>query len=322
MTADSLPGVGELIGAMTRRAGPLVEDRDWSTIDEWASFSARFLLVESDGDRVLIKLGTNWAPGQSVFVADEIDRVSRLVATLDGFSVTMPGVLGVLSDPPAIAMPHVRGPLLFDKVADLDVVESSRLVEACGAVLGSFHAAQVADDDRGREPALEELLGAARRAGRSRQSALDVEPRLVRARGYRFSPNDFLLGEDGQLVLLDPPHVNKYDYVHRDLGSFTMELHRAIVGDRPPGQDSDTARLDRLVEGLFGSYATRGPVDPRQPLDRWAVRLFETARISGVARGRLRTVKIAPFVRATRWAMWSRRKLGELQSAPNPTDTE
>jgi hypothetical protein len=322
MTPITTSEVGHLISSMTRKTGPLTDDREWSVVREWPSFSARFVLVESGDERVLVKLGTNWAPGQSEFIADEVRRVTSILARLETFDVAMPEVLGVLADPPALAMSYVEGPLLFDELSTLDATEADRLVSTCGAVLGGFHSSQVAEGGKGRSGAMEELLGAAKRAGISRQSVLSVEPQLVRARGYRFSPNDFLLDPSGKLVVLDPPHVDKYDYVHRDLGSFTMELHRAIIGDRPPGPDSDLATLDRLVDVILTAYASVGPIDPRESRERWVIRLFETGRIGGVARGRLRQLKIGAFVRASRWAVWSRRRLVQLQGAPDDADIE
>lgn len=296
----------EVVASMAHRSGLLAQDREWEVESEWPSFSAHFWLLRSGGDRIVLKLGSNWSGDTVSYVAEENDRVSRLLAAVGSGRMVMPAVLGVSTDPPALGLEFHSGDPLFSVLADLDTTERNDLLALCGAGIGAFHSADPATDDpASTEAALEELRRAAKRAVVGWSKVAAIEPGLARARGYRFSPNDFLVTEEGRLVFLDPPHVRKYDYVHRDLASFLMELHRSLAGEGRPSAD----RLGLLAEtrrAFLDGYRETGPAPLNRSDDALVIDLFQTARISGVLQGRLRTAKPGAAVRALSWWRWVR----------------
>lgn len=302
--------VGGLIRSMEGQTGPLTGDRQWSVVREWRSFSARFVQVESGPDRIALKLGTNWEDDAVSYVADETSRVSRLMADLPSGKVMVPGVLGVASEPPVMALEYYDGTPLFDALPTIGARERETVLRLCGQAIGAFHAAEeVPDEPRTQSAASAELMAAARRSLVRRETASRAEPVLARARSYRFSPNDFLLTEEHSLVLLDPPHVRKYDYVHRDIASFFMELHRCLVGERRPAGSDEYSSIRRACEAFLNGYRVTGPVALDRPEDLWAIDLFRTARVVGVARSRTRSGQWGPAFRAIFWAFWMRRGL-------------
>ena len=137
---------------------------------------------------------------------------------------------------------------------------------------------------------------------------------MDRARSYRFSPNDFLVTDNQTLVLLDPPHVQKYDFVHRDIGSFFMELHRSLVGERRPAGNEEEGLVQRSRTAFLDGYREAGPAALDRPEDIWAIDLFQAARVAGVARSRAGTGAYGPARLALSWAWWIRRGLSPKKS--------
>jgi hypothetical protein len=300
----------ELLMSMDGRTGPLGSDRTWETVKEWTSFSARFILLQAGGERIALKLGTNWEGGTVAYVAEEVERVSHVMANLPSGRVAMPGVLGVAANPPAMALEYFEGTPLFEAIPRLESPDRLAVLRTCGEAIGAFHRAeQVPDDEGERSAAMIELLAAARRSLVSRSSVARVAPGLARGRSYRFSPNDFLLNDNQDLVLLDPPHVQKYDYVHRDIGSFFMELHRSLVGERRSvgTKETEMVRLSRAA--FIDGYRETGPAPLDRSDDIWAIDLFQAARVVGVARSRASSRAFGRAWRALSWAWWLRRGL-------------
>ncbi|CAN5755846.1 hypothetical protein BH23ACT4_BH23ACT4_03080 [soil metagenome] len=301
--------VNELLMSMEGRTGLLAGNRVWEPVREWTSFSARFILLQSGQDRIALKLGTNWESGSVAFVSGEIDRVSRILAGLSSGGVAMPGVLGMAANPPALALEYFEGKPLFEMIPLLGETERQVVLRTCGEAIGAFHRSEeVPEGPVDGSAAMAELAAAARRALVSRSAAARIGPGLARARSYRFSPNDFLLTERQTLVLLDPPHVQKYDFVHRDIGSFFMELHRSLVGEKRPGAKG-AVLVDEAREAFLDGYRTEGPDVLNRPEDVWAIDLFQAARVAGVARSRAGSRAFGPARRAFSWARWLRRGL-------------
>lgn len=307
--AATAGSINELLMSMEGRTGLLAGDRVWEPGREWTSFSARFILLQSGEDRIALKLGTNWESGSVSFVAGEIDRVSRILGSLPSGGVAMPGVLGFSADPPTLALEYFEGTPLFEAIPLLGETEREAVLRTCGEAIGAFHRSEhVSEEPVSGSAAMAELVAAARRALVSRSTATRIGPGLARARSYRFSPNDFLVTEQQTLVLLDPPHVQKYDFVHRDIGSFFMELHRSLVGERRP--DAKEADLvDKARCAFLDGYRTAGPDLLNRPEDIWAIDLFQAARVAGVARSRAASRAFGPARKALSWALWIRRGL-------------
>lgn len=308
--------VARVMETLQDRRGPLADpDVPYTVGRRWPSFKARFASLELPGGATAaVKVAANWTAADAEFVAAESARVGDLLAALPGGPVRMPQVLGWCADPPAAVLEWMEATDLLDVIGDPahPLWEGDRLTAIaglCGEALGAFHTAQPGAMEAGA-PARSELLAAARRAGVSHASAEKVWPRLHRARGYRYSPGDFLVDGAGGLVLLDPPHVRKFDPVHRDLSAFTFEMHRAMVGDRPAGSDLASARLAGLRGAFLAGYARTGPVPLTDPLDQWAVRLYELSRITGRAYGNVRRRRAGPLPGLARWAAQARRALG------------
>lgn len=302
--------VNALLMGMEGRTGPLTTDRAWEPVREWTSFSARFILLQAGAERIALKLGTNWESDTVAYVAEEIDRVSRVMGRLSSGHVAMPGVLGVGRTPPSLALEYFDGEPLFEAIPLLGDAERQDVLRACGEAIGAFHRAEEVPDGPGDgSAAMSELSAAARRSLISRATPGRIGPGLARARSYRFSPNDFLLTDQQTLVLLDPPHVQKYDFVHRDIGSFFMELHRSLVGERRPIGTEEADLVQRSRTAFLDGYRVAGPVALDRPEDIWAIDLFQTARVAGVARSRAGSRAFGPARRALSWAWWIRRGL-------------
>lgn len=301
--------VNELLMSMEGRTGLLAGDRVWEPVREWTSFSARFILLQAGSDLIALKLGTNWDGDSVAFVAGEIDRVSGILASLPSGRVAMPGVLGWASVRPALALEYFEGIPLFEAIPLLGETERQAVLVACGEAIGAFHRSEpVPKDPVAGSAAIAELAAAARRSLVSGSATARIGPGLARARSYRFSPNDFLVTDQQTLVLLDPPHVLKYDFVHRDIGSFFMELHRALVGEKRP-DETESHLVDRSRDAFLDGYREAGPDDLDRPEDIWAIDLFQAARVAGVARGRARARAFGPARRALSWAWWIRQGL-------------
>lgn len=302
--------INELLKIMERRTGPLAGDRMWKRVREWTSFSARFILLQAGPDRIALKLGTNWESSSVVYVAEEIDRVRLILANLPSDRVAMPGVLGVAAEPPALALEFLEGKPLFEVLPLLEEPERHAVLRTCGAAIGAFHRAETVPVEPVVESeAMTELSAAARRALVSRAVAARVGVDLTRARNYQISPNDFLLTDQRTLVLLDPPHVRRYDFVHRDIGSFFMELHRSLAGERRPSGEEEDRLIQKSRTAFLDGYRQTGPVALDRPRDIWAIDLFQAARVVGVARNRAISAAYIPARRALSWAWWIRRGL-------------
>ncbi len=299
--------VNDLLNSMNGRTGPLRGDRTWEVVEEWTSFSARFFLLQAGSDRIALKLGTNWEGDAVTYVAGEVERVTELMTDLPSGRVVIPQVLGVAGSPPAMAMEYFEGAALFEAIPLLADADREAVLRTCGEAIGAFHRAeQVPADAAGSREAMIELTAAARRSLVSRSAVERVAPGLARGRSYRFSPNDFLLDEYQHLMLLDPPHVQKYDYVHRDIGSFLMELHRSLVGEKRPVGSEQEALVRRSRDAFLDGYRTTGPAPLDRPGDIWAIDLFQAARVAGVARNRASSRAFGEARRAVSWAWWIR----------------
>ncbi len=314
-----------LIGGMRDRRKAVADGVSWSVQSEWRSFKADFVEVHSnDHKRVALKLGDDWTSADAQYVAEEVERVRRLFKELPSGRVRVPRALGWSEEPAAVAMRYFEGENLFHIIGDVthpmwqpDGDTLLAMVGQCGEALGAYHTAQPAeaDDPVTTRIAMDDLLSAARRAGVRTETIVAVEPDLPRARGYRFSPNDFAIDVDQQLVMLDPPHVRKFDYLHRDVSAFTFELHRATVGDRPDKSDAVRSVVyDDLRSAFLTGYARTGPSDLSRPIDDWAIRMFEISRITGLAYARIRRRRPHAAVTPLRWALEARRQLGSPPS--------
>jgi glycosyltransferase involved in cell wall biosynthesis len=309
----------DILQNMRDRRGAVIEGSDWSESARWRSFKAEFVKAHSETADVAVKFGDGWSPEDAHFVAQEEERIRHLFAALPDGPVEVPPALGWSEDPAAVALAFVEGETLFDILSNPQHAfwtagESmlTELTSLCGQAIGAYHTAEPAPNDATiSRIALNDLLTAARRAGVSRATILEVEPRLERARGYRFSPNDFIVKPDGRLVMLDPPHVRKFDYLQRDVSAFTYELRRALIGDGPAPSDHDRADLlATLRKSFLAGYAATGPSTMSSPLDDWMIRFYEVSRITGLVYGRLRRRQLRTAVRPLRWAAHERRLLG------------
>ena len=161
-------------------------------------------------------------------------------------------------------------------------------------------------------------MQAARKAGVSKATMARLEPSLPRARGYRFSPNDFTVDETGRLLMHDPPHVRKFDYLHRDVSAFTYDLHRTLLGHQSFSTDHPRAGVALALRDEFlAGYGDVGPSMLDSPIDVWMVRFYETSRIVGRAIGVSRRRQLGEVRGQLRWALQARRDLG---NPPTVTD--
>jgi hypothetical protein len=313
---DELTGV---LHNMQDRREDVAADGSWEIAGRWRSFKADFVKARRGGVDVAVKFGDDWTADDAHYIASEVERVRRLFRSLPGGEVRVPRSLGWSASPAAVALRYVEGIGLFHALADpTDPLwddggtTAQALVRRCGQAIGAYHTAQPAVEDRAiAKLAFDDLLSAARRAGIRRRTIEAIEPRLERARGYRFSPNDFIVTPGGSLVMLDPPHVRKYDYLQRDVSAFTFELHRALIGERPLRHDDRNAELlVSLRRAFLDGYAETGPSPLDTELDGWMIAVFEISRVTGLGYARLRRRRL----RATRgpltWAVHERRRLG------------
>ena len=305
---SSIGDPSRLIPTLSGRVGLLTTERQWVEMKRWVSFSAEFVLFQSQDDRFLLKLGSNWSGDDVGFVVSEIGRVGAILTAVPDTQLAMPGVLGSATSPPAIALEYLDGDPIFDVIAGVDDGLRRKLLTACGRAIGAFHSAEtIGTSDELTRAAREEMVAVGRRMG-FRAAGADRHSRsLVCARSFRFSPNDFLVDDVGTVILLDPPHVRKYAYVHRDIGTFVMELHRALLGERMPRNDGESARLSAAVASFVGGYADTGPTTLTGPSDVWAIRVFAAARVAGVAANRFRRFELGNALRTVRWAAGLRR---------------
>jgi glycosyltransferase involved in cell wall biosynthesis len=302
-------------GRMVKGAGP------WDSVGEWESFKARFIHLRSRrGDEVALKLGVGWSADDAQYVSHEVTRVRSMLQDLPGGEVVMPEAIGWSRRPPAVLLRFAPGTNLFRWLIDTHAgggrsshQEMIDLTTMCGQAIGAYHSSEPAgaapDDDH--QIALDDLLNAVRRAGFRRQSILSIEPRLIRARGYRFSANDFTVDAAGRLVMHDPPHVRKFDYTHRDVSGFTYDLHRLLLGNQPFDSEHPRAQLTlQLRDAFLSGYAITGPSSLATPMDDWVIRLFEYTRILGRARGVIRRRQLTELPNQLQWAIQQRRALG------------
>lgn len=299
----------EMISSLNGRSGVIATDRQWVVAETWGSFSAEFMMFESENERFVIKFGSNWSSGDVDFVVSEIGRVRTILAGIADTALAMPGVLGSSEAPPAIALEYLAGEPIFGAMREMEEGARDKLLTACGRAIGAFHTAQTLDiDDVLIEAARDELVSTARRTGFTRKEALRRSESLACSRAFRFSPNDFLVSNDGTVVLLDPPHVRKYEFVHRDIGTFVMELHRSLVGENTPPSSEESARLETAVTSFLKGYRDTGPSSLMEPNDIWAIFVFAAARVGGVAANRLRKLDLVKGFSSIRWALGLRTK--------------
>lgn len=274
----------------------------------WQSRKARFHRVTTAaGRQIIVKLGVGWTQDDAEFVHSELARLTTLVADLD---IAVPQPLGWAADPPLVVMGVTDGAMLCSEILPEhdswpgDLAQLTELVTRCGRAIGRYHAAQPAPQDESLAAAARaDLRRASRRSLVRRTPAVVRASDLPRARGFRFSPNDFLVGEHGELILLDPPHVRKYDYVHRDISSFTFEVDQAL-------RKIDRKTAAALNRAFLEGYADEGLCDPTADRHRWAVRLYEVSRISGLAYGRVRSRRFTTAAATLAWAARQRLTLG------------
>ncbi len=304
---DQLPPEPPILETFEGATGVLSDSRPWTTVRGWTSFSAKFWLFSADSHQFALKIGDNWTSADVEYLVEEIQRVRQILTDTVGDGITMPSVLGTAESPPAMALEYLTGERLFDLLSGLSPERQAGYASRFGRALGAYHRSEPAPDSVGStNAAREELFAAARRSGLRRSAIANVEPDLNRARGFRFSPNDLLVGEGERLILLDPPHVRKYDYVHRDVATFAMEAHRSLVGERGFRNDREQAAWSSVMEAFFNGYAESGPSQLAGNTDRMIVGMFVTARVSGVALGRLRRGDVSGAIRASLWARWLR----------------
>lgn len=307
MSRDQLSPEPPILGTFEGATGVLSENKNWSTVRGWTSFSAKFWLFASQDHRFALKIGDNWTSADVEYLVSEIKRVRQVLAASVGDAMTMPAVLGTAESPPAMALEYLTGERLFDQLVALAPESRVRYANLFGRALGAYHHSEPAPDTADSTiAARDELFSAARRSGVRRVAISKIEPELKRARGFRFSPNDLLVDERGELILLDPPHVRKYDYIHRDVATFAMEAHRSIVGERRFRTDSERAEWSSVMDAFVDGYAQFGPSKLDRNTDRMAVGMFVTARVSGVALGRFRQGDVSGGLRASLWARWLR----------------
>jgi hypothetical protein len=309
----------KILHGMQDRRAALARGATWSVAGQWRSFKADFVHATSAEGDLAVKFGDGWTPDDAHFVSAEVERVRTLFKQLPGGKVRVPRALGWSESPAAVALGYVDGDMLFSALPDRShriwnrgqagVVET---MASCGQALGAYHSAEPATGDPAiTKVALGDLLSAARRAGVRRTTILALEPRLERARGYRFSPNDFIIDAQGRLVMLDPPHVRKYDYLQRDVSAFTFELHRSLIGVRPTQRNHPNGMLLKdLRRAFLDGYSATGPSSLGEALDVWMIRLFEVSRITGCAYASLRRRSFGKALPALAWAAQERRHLG------------
>lgn len=295
-------------------------------IDSWRSPKATFFRyrVGPAGRTFIVKAGANWGPGDAETVFSELRRVRALLLPV---GVLVPEPLGFVSHPPLLAMEDVTGESLI-KVAlpartYLHWPDGAQKVEdlaaLCGRALAQYHAAEPSPQTASVEAAVRaDIRRAALRGFVSRTKATTSLRGLQVARGFRFSANDFLT--DGQrLVLLDPPHLRRFDLIHRDLSSFTFEVERTL---RMSGGSPDHRQMSESIKAAFlRAYeqeleATAGwNWNPGPGRGHWALNFYELSRIAGMAFNHVRAARLGRAMSALAWAWDRRRELGQTDAA-------
>jgi hypothetical protein len=308
---------------MVRQAGEVApghpgHDPVVEAVGEWKSFRAtlhRYTVTGWPHD-LAVKVGDDWGPGDARFVYEEMERIRAWLIEADTGAVGLRPI-GWLDDPPAVAMPFVVGSSVSDAIRDAGVSNASEDAEravaaarAFGAALGSYHGLYPAHGDDSVDEVRADFAAAARRALVPGRAAWDRAVRLARARGYRLSPNDLLVAEDGSFVFLDPPHIRVYELVHRDVSAFFVELDTVISHNRLG--KTNTGLEHRLRSAFLEGYGATGPAHLDTPDDRWAIRLYECSRIVGIAYGHLRRRRFGRGARSTVRALRFRLSLGVL----------
>lgn len=314
-----------VLSAMRESGDAVASGSSWEITDRWRSFKADFVKAQSESDVIAVKFGDGWTADDARYVAEEVQRVRRLFAGLPSGPVEVPASLGWSADPAAVALPFVEGAPLFSVIVDRshpmwqegeDTIV--RLARQCGEAIGAYHTAQPAPQDSGSTAlAMDDLLSATRRAGVRRSTMLALEPHLVRARGYRFSPNDLMVDGLGRLVMLDPPHLRKHDYLPRDVSAFTFELHKALIGEQPLRSTNPQRRLHAAMRRAFlEGYAATGPSALTSDLETWVLGVFEISRVTGLAYARLKRRAVGTALPVFAWAAQLRRRLGAPPPVP------
>jgi hypothetical protein len=284
-------------------------------VTRWSSPKAEFFLFEEkpQGRRFVVKAGTNWTARDPEFVFEELLRLGTAVAELE---VMVPKPLGWLADPPLVAMEAVSGDQLFNRVIPDRSHQAwagglsgiLKLVGKCGQVLAAYHAAQPAPADPAVTTAIRsDLRRAAMRGLVSPKLAAGRANDLVWARGFRFSANDFLVA-GGRLIVVDPPHLVKFDIVQRDLSAFTFEVQKAL---RSSGAKREGAALAASIrESFISAYVERSAPRPDPNFDRWALYFYELSRISGMIYNQIQARKPGGALSTLSWALRKRAGLG------------
>jgi hypothetical protein len=199
--------------------------------------------------------------------------------------------------------------------------DGSRRVEdlaaLCGRALARYHGAEPSPGTASIDAAVQaDIRRAARRAFVSRSNARTRLQGLQVARGFRFSANDFLT--DGQLlILLDPPHLRRFDLIHRDLSSFTFEVERTLRMSSPDhrqiSEKVNTSFLAAYEEEIAETAGWSWNPGPGRGL--WALNFYELSRIAGMAFNHVRAARLGRARSALAWAWERRRQLRKTDAA-------
>jgi hypothetical protein len=240
---------------------------------------------------------------------------------LSPLGLVVPEPFGFVNDPPLVAMEDVAGASLIKKVLPartyLDwpsgVEKLRELSGLCGRALARYHAAEPGPKSPEIDSAVKaDVRRAALRGMISRARANRQLDGLRVARGFRFSANDFLT--DGErLVLLDPPHLLRYDLIHRDLSSFTFEVERTL---RVFARGWDFRETNEVVRSSFldgyGRELTAAAGwewDPAPGRGRWALGFYELSRIAGMALNQAKAGRLRQAGSGVAWAREKRRQI-------------
>ena len=279
--------------------------------------------VAPAGRTFIVKAGSNWGPGDAETVFSELRRVKALLSPL---GVMVPEPLGFVSDPPLLAMEDVSGESLIKVVLPdrtyMQWPEGAQKVEdlaaLCGRALARYHAAEPSPETAVLVSAVRaDIRRAALRGFVSSKKARSMLQGLQVARGFRFSANDFLT--DGQqLILLDPPHLRRFDLIHRDLSSFTFEVERTL---RMSSSSPDYRQISEKVKTSFlTAYdqelttAASWNWNPGPGRGVWALHFYELSRIAGMAFNHVRAARLGQAKSALAWA-WKRRRVLRMADA-------
>jgi hypothetical protein len=110
------------------------------------------------------------------------------------------------------------------------------------------------------------------------------------------------------LIVVDPPHLVKYDIVQRDLSAFTFEVQKALRSTRPK-RDGE-ALADSIREAFVEAYVKASAPRPDGNLDAWALHFYELSRISGMIYNQLQARKPGGALSTLWWALRKRTGLG------------